>query len=44
MSMTQSRRHFLTSLSLAGAAGFLRVPPALAAEGALETTTRATGE
>jgi NitT/TauT family transport system substrate-binding protein len=39
MSMTQSRRHFLTSLSLAGAASFLRAPPAPAAEGTLETTT-----
>jgi NitT/TauT family transport system substrate-binding protein len=36
--MTQTRRRFLTILSLAGAAGLLRVPPVLAAEGPLETT------
>jgi NitT/TauT family transport system substrate-binding protein len=35
----QTRRRFLTTLSLAGATGFLRAPRALAAEGALETTT-----
>ena len=34
----QTRRRFLTALSLAGAASLFRVPPALAAEG-LETTT-----
>jgi NitT/TauT family transport system substrate-binding protein len=39
MPMTQTRRRFLTTLSLAGAAGFLRAPPPLAAEGALETTS-----
>src|SRR6266446_3278390 len=39
MPITQSRRHFLRTLSLAGAAGLVRVPPALAAEGSLETTT-----
>ena len=39
MPMTQTRRRFLTTLSLAGAAGLVRAPPALAAEGALETTT-----
>jgi len=39
MSTTQTRRHFLTTLSLAGATGLFRVPRALAAEGALETTT-----
>jgi NitT/TauT family transport system substrate-binding protein len=39
MSVIQSRRQFLTALSLAGAAGLLRAPRALAAEGALETTT-----
>jgi NitT/TauT family transport system substrate-binding protein len=39
MPMTQSRRRFLTTLSAAGAAGFVRVPRALAAEAALETTS-----
>ena len=39
MSSTQTRRRFLTALSLAGTAGFLRAPPALAGEGALETTS-----
>ncbi len=39
MPMTQTRRRFLTTLSLAGAAAFVRSPRALAAEGALETTT-----
>ena len=38
MSTTQTRRRFLRTLSLAGAAGLIRVPPALAAEGSLETT------
>ena len=37
--MTQTRRRFLTTLSLAGAAGLLRPPPALAAEERLETTS-----
>jgi NitT/TauT family transport system substrate-binding protein len=35
----QTRRKFLTSLSAVGAAGLLRAPPSLAAEGPLETTT-----
>ena len=39
MPLMQSRRRFLTTLSMAGAAGFLRTPPALAGEGPLETTT-----
>jgi len=39
MSHTQTRRHFLTTLSLAGVAGLVQGPPALAAEGSLETTT-----
>ena len=34
-----TRRRFLAGLSLAGAAGRVRAPPALAADGALETTT-----
>jgi NitT/TauT family transport system substrate-binding protein len=34
----QTRRRFLTKLSVAGAAGVMRVPRVLAAEGALETT------
>ena len=38
MLIMQTRRRFLTTLSLAGAAGLLRAPPSLAAEGALETT------
>ena len=38
MPMTQTRRRFLTTLSFAGAAGVLRLPPALAAEGLPETT------
>ena len=37
--MMQTRRRFLTTLSLAGAAGLVRAQPALAEEGALETTT-----
>src|SRR6266446_5844816 len=39
MRITQNRREFLTTLSLAGAASLVRSPPALPAEGALETTT-----
>jgi NitT/TauT family transport system substrate-binding protein len=39
MSMMQTRRRFLATLSFAGAAGFLRAPPAVAAGGPLETTT-----
>ena len=35
----QTRRRFLTTLSLAGAVGLLRAPPSQGAEGALETTT-----
>jgi NitT/TauT family transport system substrate-binding protein len=38
MPMMQTRRRFLTTLSLAGAAGLLRPAPALAAERRLETT------
>jgi NitT/TauT family transport system substrate-binding protein len=45
MPMMQTRRRFLTTLSLAGAASFVRMPSPLAAEGALETTTvRINGE
>jgi NitT/TauT family transport system substrate-binding protein len=39
MPMKQTRRRFLTTLSWAGAAGLIRIPPAPAAEGTLETTT-----
>jgi NitT/TauT family transport system substrate-binding protein len=39
MSTTQTRRRFLTMTALAGAAGLVRAPRALAAEGVLETTT-----
>jgi NitT/TauT family transport system substrate-binding protein len=39
MPLTQTRRRFLATLSLAGAAGLARAPRVLAAEGALETTT-----
>jgi NitT/TauT family transport system substrate-binding protein len=39
MSKTQTRRRFLTGLSLTGAAGLLGARPARAAEGGLETTT-----
>jgi NitT/TauT family transport system substrate-binding protein len=38
MSVVQTRRRFLTAISLAGAAGFLPGSPALAAEEPLETT------
>src|SRR5947209_1160463 len=38
MPIVQTRRRFLTTLSLAGAAGLVGTPPALAAEGPLETT------
>jgi len=38
MPIMQTRRRFLTAMSLAGAAGLVRAPPALAAEGQLETT------
>jgi NitT/TauT family transport system substrate-binding protein len=39
MLMAQTRRRFLTTLSLAGAAGLARIPHAMAEEGSLETTT-----
>src|SRR5215472_405203 len=39
MPMMQTRRRFMTSLSVAGAAGLLRAPPSQGAEGTLETTT-----
>jgi NitT/TauT family transport system substrate-binding protein len=39
MSLVQTRRRFLTTLSLAGAAGLLHAPRSQAAEGVLETTT-----
>jgi NitT/TauT family transport system substrate-binding protein len=39
MPMTQTRRRFLSTLSLAGTAGLLHAPRALAAEGTLETTS-----
>jgi nitrous oxide reductase len=39
MTIVQTRRRFLTTASLAGAAGLLGARPALAAEGALETAT-----
>ena len=39
MRITQSRRQFLTILSLAGSTNLLRLPRALAGDGALETTT-----
>ena len=39
MQMPQTRRRFLTTLSLAAAASLVRAPPARAAEGPLETTT-----
>jgi NitT/TauT family transport system substrate-binding protein len=38
MSTTQTRRSFLTTLSLAGASSFVRIPSTLAAEGPPETT------
>jgi NitT/TauT family transport system substrate-binding protein len=38
MPLMQTRRRFLTAMALAGAAGLLRRPRALAAEGQLETT------
>src|SRR5436190_2022076 len=38
MPMMQTRRCFLTTLSLAGAAGLVRIPRSEAAEGPLETT------
>src|SRR5262245_14039494 len=39
MTLTQTRRHCLTTVSAAGAAGLIRPPQALAAEGPLETTS-----
>jgi len=39
MPTMQTRRRFLTTVSLAGTVGVLRAPPAFAAEGPLETTT-----
>ena len=39
MTMIQTRRRFLTTLSMAGAAGLMRVPQLRAAEGSLETTS-----
>ena len=39
MMRAQTRRRFLTTLSMTGSAGLLRPSRALAAEGALETTT-----
>ena len=39
MTKILTRRRFLTTLSVAGAAGLVRAPRVLAAEGALETTT-----
>ena len=39
MATMQTRRRFLTTLSLAGAAGLVRTPRALAAEDSLEMTT-----
>src|SRR5215472_5557211 len=39
MPLIQTRRRFLTTLSLAGAPALIRPPRALAAEDALETTT-----
>jgi NitT/TauT family transport system substrate-binding protein len=38
MQLMQSRRRFLSTLSMAGAGGLMRLPQVLAAEGALETT------
>ena len=39
MTMTQTRRRFLTTASMAGAASLVRAPLSAAAEGSLETTT-----
>ena len=39
MRMMQTRRRFLTTMALAGAASVIRVRPSLAAEGTLETTS-----
>ena len=38
MPIIQTRRRFLTTLSLAGVAGVVRPPRVMAADGALETT------
>ena len=42
MPIAQTRRRFLNTLSLAGVVGLLGARPALAGEGALETTTQLT--
>ena len=39
MPILQTRRRFLSTLSLAGAAGLIRPPAVFAAEGRLETTS-----
>jgi len=39
MSLIQTRRRFLTTLSMAGTAGFVGAPCLAAAEGSLETTS-----
>jgi NitT/TauT family transport system substrate-binding protein len=39
MTILQTRRRFLTTLSMAGAAGLVRMPRTIAAEGALETAS-----
>src|SRR5436190_2105448 len=39
MPMIQTRRRFVTGLAASGAAGLVRAPNLLAAEGALETTS-----
>jgi hypothetical protein len=39
MTIIQTRRRFLTTAGLAGAAGLTRIEEVLAVEGALETTT-----
>ena len=39
MPIMQTRRRFLTTLSLAGASGLVRVQPPLAGEGAPEITS-----
>ena len=44
MPTTQTRRRFLTTLSMVGAAGLLRAPPTFAAEDPLESTTLRLGK
>jgi NitT/TauT family transport system substrate-binding protein len=39
MPIIQTRRRFISSVALAGAAGHLHIPSVAAAEGALETTS-----